>query len=401
MASKWRENLRGRRGQISSGMVKGTWYLRYELPPGQDGKRRQRRETFTGTKRQAEDYLEARRREVATGTIALECLTFKDVAIRWLASREHTVAAKTFHRYQQITEQYIVPELGVLQAEKLRPIHIENCLTSWRKAVALKDSRKLSDRSIRHNFDTLRSICRWATKMGLMAKSPCEAITPPRWDQKEMSVLDADSLMHLIDAAKGSELEIPIIVLVGTGLRRGELFGLRWNDIDFERARLTVRRSIEVIGGVCREKPPKTARSSRTLALAPFVVDILRRQHREQAERRLALGLGRDIGGYVFDRADCEPWNPELFGWRFADLVKRKNLSKIRLHDLRHSYATFMLLAGADLKSISTSLGHSTIAITANTYAHATDSLLREHADKLQDSIGGFVDEALASKIKK
>ena len=157
---------------------------------------------------------------------------------------------------------------------------------------------------------------------------------------------------------------------------------------------MTVWRSIEVAGQERREKSPKTARSVRTLSLAPFVVDALQRQLREQSKRRLHLGLEVDSDGYVFDRPDCSPWDPELFGWRFADLVRRKKLPKVRLHDLRHSYATFMLSAGADLKSISTSLGHSTIAITANIYAHMTDSLQREHSDKLQRSIGGLVEQA-------
>jgi integrase len=136
-----------------------------------------------------------------------------------------------------------------------------------------------------------------------------------------MRVLEPDDFLKLMEVAKGTELEIPIIVFVGTGLRRGELFGLKWNDVDLEQARLTVRRSIEVVGRERREKPPKTVRSARPVALAPFVVEAFRRQRREQAGRRLSLGLGANSDGYIFDRPDCSSWDPELFGWRFADLV--------------------------------------------------------------------------------
>ena len=215
-----------------------------------------------------------------------------------------------------------------------------------------------------------------------------------------MRTLDEHGLGALLTVARGTELEIPIVILVGTGLRRGEAFGLRWSDIDLDRARLTVRRSIEIVGGVRREKPPKTARSARTVALPPFVVDALRRQKSEQGARRLLLGLGRDEETYVFDRADASPWNPDLFGWRFADLVRRHKLPKIRLHDLRHSYATFMLAAGVDLKSISTSLGHSTIAVTANTYAHVSDSLQQQNADRLDVALRSVVGGALTGPFE-
>jgi integrase len=379
------------KGHLTRGRVEGTWYLRFDLGRTPDGKRCQRRETFRGTKAEAERRLRARLTEIENGTAAAERLLMTEVVERWLVSRERQVGRKTQHRYRQIAEEYILPHLGTIEAEKLRPLHIEKALTSWRVEISPKTNRPLTDRSIRHNFDTLRALCRWATRMGLMGKNPCEAVTPPRWEQKEMSVLTPETLVELLAAAKDTELEIPIIIFVGTGLRRGEVFGLRWSDIDFDRRRLTVRRSIEVVGNERREKPPKTARSARTVALAEFVLEALRRQRREQAERRLALGLGRDEEGYVFDRPDGSPWDPELFGWRFAELVKRKGLPKVRLHDLRHSYATFMLAAGTDLKSISTSLGHSTIAVTANLYAHVTDSLLQEHANRLDAALGDLV----------
>jgi integrase len=390
------------RGHLIRGRVEGVWYLRFDLARTADGKRCQRRETFRGTKAEAQSRLRARLTEIESGSVAAERLFMKDVVQRWLSSRERQVGAKTFHRYKQIAEQYVIPEIGAIRAEKLRPIHIESALASWRTTVIAgkKTERELSDRSIRHHFDTLRALCRWAVRMSLLVKNPCEAVTPPRWQQKEMRILEPGDFLKLMEVAKGTELEIPIIVFVGTGLRRGELFGLKWNDVDLEQARLTVRRSIEIVGRERREKPPKTARSARTISLAPFVVEAFRRQHREQAERRLSLGLGAKGDGYIFDRPDCSSWDPELFGWRFADLVRRKKLPKVRLHDLRHSYATFMLAAGADLKSISTSLGHSTIAVTANVYAHMTESLQRQHSDRLQDSIGGLVSQAWAAPEK-
>ena len=388
------------KGYITRGRVDGTWYLRAELPRSADGKRQQRRETIRGTKAEAQRRLREFLREVETGVTGVERLTVAAIAKRWLDSTEHRVGVRTFQRYRQLVEDFIIPAIGALRADAVRAAHVDAAVATWRTRKSEKTGRVLTDRSIRHTFDTTRALCRWAVRMGLLVRNPCDAVTPPRWEQREMSTLDERGLGALLSVARGTELEIPIVVLVGTGLRRGEAFGLRWSDIDFDRARLTVRRSIEVVDGKRREKPPKTARSARNVALAPFVVDILRRQKREQCERRLLLGLGRDEEAYVFDRGDATPWDPDLFGWRFAYLVRQHKLPKIRLHDLRHSYATFMLAAGVDLKSISTSLGHSTIAVTANTYAHVSDSLHQQNADRLDVALRAVVGESLSGDLK-
>jgi integrase len=231
--------------------------------------------------------------------------------------------------------------------------------------------------------------------MGLLVRNPTDAIEAPRWRPQEMKTLDVAGVADLLRAASGTELRLPIAVLVGTGMRRGELFGLRWADVDFEAGRLTIKRSVEMIDGERREKAPKTTRSPRTLALAPFVVAALRQQKSEQAERRLVLGMGRDENACVFDRPDGQPWNPDSFSWSFAELVRRSGVSRVRLHDLRHSHATIALGVGADLKMISAALGHSTIAVTANTYLHVTESMQRSHADR----IGAALGEAVSGSI--
>jgi integrase len=288
----------------------------------------------------------------------------------------------------------------MLRGEAMRPVHVEAALATWRKKNSARLGRPLSQRSIRHAYDTLRTICRWAVRMGLLVRNPCDAVAPPRWDQKEMRTLDAPGVAALLTAASGTELQLPIAVLVGTGLRRGELFGLRWTDVDLDAGRLEVRRSVEMVDGTRREKPPKTARSARTLALAPFVIAALQMRKDEQF-RRLQNRVGKreasaeQKDAYVFDRADGSLWNPDSCSWSFAELIRRKKLSKIRLHDLRHSHATLALAAGMDLKTISAALGHSTIAVTANTYLHATEAMQRTHADRLETALGASVTGAL------
>ncbi|MGB8907813.1 MAG: site-specific integrase [Candidatus Cybelea sp.] len=194
-----------------------------------------------------------------------------------------------------------------------------------------------------------------------------------------MRTLAPDAIAQLLAAAEGTDLLAPLAVAVATGLRRGELLGLRWGDLDLEAGRLTVHRALEVVseelppghGRVrysykTREKPPKTARSRRTMTLAPSVVRILAQIRFNQRNSRIAEGLGRDQNAYVFADLDGSPWNPGGFSTAFAKLVKTARLTHVRLQDLRHSYATLSLQAGIDLKTISTSLEHTDIGTTAN-----------------------------------
>ncbi len=385
------------KGYITRGRIEGSWYVRVELPRSADGKRRQRRETVRGTKAEAQRRLRELLREVETGGYAEGGrMSIADLAQRWLQSVEHRVGVKTFIRYKSIVRLYIAPALGSIRAEALRPGHVEEALASW-STGGRKDREKglLSARTIGHLYDTLRTICRWGVKMGILVRNPADAVEPPRVERREMQALDPKGVTALLNAAKDTALQIPILVAIGTGLRRGELLGLRWSDVDLEAARLTVRRSVETVQGVTRTKAPKTARSARTISLAPFVVEALRRERAAQAQLRLLLGLGRDEEGWVFTRADGSAWEPGTFSLHFARLVKRSKLPHVRFHDLRHSFGTLALTSGVDLQTISRALGHESIAITSRIYVHAVEVLQQEAAGRLDAFLGHAVGDAM------
>lgn len=323
----------------------------------------------------------------------------------WLNAAKTRVGHRTWQRYRQIVKQYLLPAFGNLKLDKLRPAHVEAALAGWSSSEKIERTDKpLSSRSVKHLRDTMRAMCRWGMRMELIQRDPTAAVAPPKVEQKEMRTLDAVNVAALLKAAEGTLLQGPIAVLVGTGVRRGELLGLRWGDLDLEAGRLTVRRSVEMVDGARREKPPKTARSARTLSLAPFVVEALRRQKHQQLDR-LKLSCQSELearrrheNAYVFDRADGSPWKPDSFSLAFAHLVRRSKLPKVRLHDLRHSHATLALSAGTDLKTISAALGHSTISVTANIYVHAIEAMQRTHADQIEAVLGDAVASAIGEK---
>ncbi len=389
------------RGHIRRGSGASTWYLRVELPRGSYGKRRQRRETIRGTKGEAQRRLRELLREVEAGGYASnDRLTVATLAQRWLAAKQHRVVAKTYAFYASHVRLYIAPALGSLRLEALRPAHIEAAIGEWARGERNdREHGALSGRTVAHVFNTLRTILRWGVKMGFLVRNVVEAVDPPRFERKEMHVLDPAGVTRLLRAADGTELRAIVAVAIGTGLRRGELLALRWSDVSGDMRRLTVHRSLESVKGVTRTKPPKTARSARTIALPPFVADILRAQRRQQEAQGRDIDLKVDDGGWVFTRADGSSWEPGAFSLAFARFVKRAKLPHVRFHDLRHSFGTLALASGVDLQTVSRALGHESTAITSRIYLHAIEALQEDAAGRIDALLGNAVTSALANPL--
>ncbi len=239
---------------------------------------------------------------------------------------------------------------------------------------------------------------RWGVKTGILVRNAADAVELPRFERKEMRALDPAGVTRLLEAAQGTELRVVIAVAIGTGLRRGELLALRWSDVNLDARRLTVHRSLETVKGVTRTKPPKTARSARTIALPPFVAEILReeRQRRELSEPR---GIKPNGGDWVFARAGASPWEPGAFSLAFARFVKSAKLPHVRFHDLRHSFGTLALASGVDLQTVSRALGHESTAITSRIYLHAIESLNEDAAARIDALLGNAVTSALAKPV--
>lgn len=402
---------------------------RLERPNGKDsdagekpGERRrsQYRESFLPvlapgeTKKDARKQAEARLAQLRLYAVSGELdtagrMTVGDLMDRWLASCERSVGDRTLEGYKTLARLYVKPTLGTLLLKKLTPSHVESAIGKWRarpstirftekidpKGQPVRVPEKVESRTVRSAFDVLRAACKYAVAMRLLTRNPVDPVKAPRIGYVEMKTLDADGFGKLVGAAEGSGLQAPILLAGLTGLRRGELLGLKWSDVDLEGRRVAVRRSLEMVAGTIRTKSPKTRGSARTIALPSLAVDMLQRHRAAQNAVRLALGLGRDPEGFVFQGEDGGPLDPIAFTKRFCRFVKRPGVPKIRFHDLRHTFATISLGAGVDLKTVSGSLGHSAIGVTANTYLHVVESLKSESADKIDSAFRGAVEKAL------
>ena len=198
-----------------------------------------------------------------------------------------------------------------------------------------------------------------------------------------MQTWTATDARLFLSAASDDRLYALWVLVLATGLRRGEIAGLRWEDIDFDGGVLAVRRSRTSVAYRVHEGEPKTRSGRRTVSLDARVCAVLTSHRRRQLEERLAWGAAWENSGYVFTAEDGQPLHPERIKVMFDKLVASAELPRIRFHDLRHTSATLALSAGIHPKVVSERLGHSNIAITLDLYSHVTPTLQAEAADKL------------------
>lgn len=370
-----------------------AWLIKYDIGPDPvTGKRRQRYKTCRGTKKEAA----AARRELLTGVedgnhVDTSKITVSDFAKDWLNNiAALNVGAKSLERYTGIVEGNIQPAIGDVHLQKLNAQRIEAMY-----ANALKSGRRdgraggLNPLTVRHIHRVLKQILASAVKKKLLKFNPMDAVeTKLKVEQKEVVPLNPDELTTLIRAAGGLVLYMPTLLAATTGMRRGEILGLRWRDIDFERQSLLVLQAIEETKEGLDFKEPKTKAARRKISLPAFVVEALRRHRREQAEQRLVLGLGKDKRDLVFTTLEGQPCRPRNFSKQFSRLVKRALPRHVRFHDLRHTHASQLLAQGTNVKVVCERLGHSNISITLQVYGHLMPNMQEDAAAMLNDTLG-------------
>lgn len=368
------------------------WAAVAELPRDAKGKRRRRWSSGHKTRKEAEAALVAMLHEIANGIdVAPTRLRLDAYLQRWLEATTPRVAARTAQQYASVIEHRIAPALGGIELARLTPLHIEEALKTWRTGTRA-DGKKgtLSDRSVSLAFVVLKMALNQAVRWNLIPRNAALSVTPPRVASRESAYVSAEDVALLLAEAERSGSFAPIATAVGLGLRRAELLGLQWRDISFERGSVAVARSLQRINGELVTKEPKTRQSRRSVVAPAFVLDALRTHRNAQAEMRLALGLGKaPDDAFVFSNPEGGPLDPDAFGKRVSRIATRAGLPEVHLHSLRHAFAVLSLQAGVDLKVISARLGHGSIRLTADTYAHVVESLQREAADRLDNLVRG------------
>jgi integrase len=334
-------------------------------------------------------------------------LTVKAFLDRWLENTaKPAVRYSTYRGYEQIVRCHLVPELGKIRLAKLSADDVEafcnRALTSGRVVKPKEDTGSpdtgetspppdttLSPRTVQYCHAVLRMALQTALKRGLVHRNVAALVSAPKVSREPVEPFTVAESRKFIEKAAGEPLEALYVVTLALGLRRGEVLGLKWDAIDLEQSRVWVRWALQ------RQKKqglvlvePKSRSSRRPLALPPFVVATLKDHRKRQAEQRLAAGPKWQDTGHLFTMEDGRPMSPEFAYKEFCRFLERAELRHVRFHDLRHSCASLLFAQGCSLRLVMEILGHSQIALTANTYTHLLPEADREAAHAMQALLG-------------
>jgi integrase len=375
----------------------GAFEIRYSL--GSDpatGKRKIATATVRGSRKDAEKELRRLLRSLDTGAhVDPNRITVREWLTTWLGAVRSEVAPKTHERYDEIVGHYLVQALGNLQLAKLAPVHIQDAYNGWATS-GRRDGKEggLSPRTRRHIHRILSTALTRAVEQQLLARNPCDAFKKrlPKVERREMVTLTTEQSARLLDAIRHTRVYWPVLIALATGMRRGEILALRWRNIGSNSGVVRVVESLEQTKAGLRFKAPKSDRA-RAITLPGFAAEELCRLKREQAEELLALGVRQTGDTLLCARADGESMQPRSLTHEFTRLVRRiRDIPWVRFHDLRHSHATQLLLAGVHPKVAQERLGHSTISMTLDLYSHVTATM--------QEDAAGRLDAAFRSVMK-
>jgi integrase len=383
----------------------GTWWFVVDLPSGPNGKRCQAKRRGFRTKAEAQAALDELRISARQGTyVAPARQIFGDFLTQeWLPAVRRQLAESTWESYQRNVRHHILPTLGHLQLQALDG-GVLNRLYSDLLERGRKHGRQspgLRPRTVRYVHTIIHAALDDAVRWRRVPLNAADQATPPSAKaakSPEMRVWTGEQLAEFLALNRDDRYYWPWLFLATTGCRRGEALGLRWQDVDFGRSLAAIRQELIPLtkpsgrGREGRLLPRTKSDGPRVIELDSRTVAALRSWKARQAKERLLLGDSYREFGLVFCRADGRPYHPEAFSKAFARRLSQEAFAKlptIRLHDLRHTWATLALVAGVDVKIVSERLGHASPLITWQTYQHVIKGMQSDAAERVADLIFG------------
>jgi integrase len=357
-----------RRGHGEGAIFQRTderWVARLVLPNGK------RKDMYAKTRKEAADKLKSAQRSILDGVdLSAERMTVAHFLDKWLvASVKPSTRHKTFTTYESLCRTAIRPRIGNKNLSKLTALDLQSLYSE------LTDSG-LSSRTVHHVHRVLHRAFTQAVRWKILSRNPCDGATSPKVPRAELTVWGAGDADAFLLATREHRMHGLYVLALTTGMRQGELLGLKWADIDFDTGTLAVRRALQWQRGIgLAFVEPKTARSRRKIHLSQTALFALRAHKDRQAFDRHAAGAAWNELGLVFCDAAGEPLSPTNETKRFQRAVAATGLPAIRFHDLRHTAATILLAKGVHVKLVSEMLGHSTIVLTLDTYSHVIPAM--------------------------
>lgn len=385
----------GRRGSVGQDK-NGTFYLVVDVsPPGVRPRKQTRRRGFK-TKRAAQAELNRILAALDTQTyVAPSRQTLAEFLTEtWLPAVEHTLRRSTYESYARNTRLHIAGRpIGGRRLQSLEGAHLNHLYSSL--LAGDEGHRPLSRRSVYYIHTIIHRALKDAVRWKHLVRNPADDADPPKPTKREISTWKAAEVRAFLAGTAEHRLHAAFAVLLGTGMRRGELLGLKWDDVDLDAARLHIRRALVTVDARRKDSPgfawsePKTAKGRRTVALDDRSVQALREYRKRQAAERLALGSAYDDQGLVFCQPDGTPMHPKTFSWQWDQQVKRLGLPKLTVHGARHTWATLALQAGISPRVVQERIGHASVAITLGIYSHVDIDMQADAAARVAALVAG------------
>jgi integrase len=367
------------------------WYVVVDVGIDGDGRRKQKWHGGFDTRREAE----VERAKIVSdlhsgGYVAPDRLTLAEwVRQSWLPMTSTRVKPSTFDSYRANMETHVLPALGSRAVQQLTAPMLN---TLYADLLSHGGERgPLAAKTVRYIHTIVHKALADAVDAGIIGANVAERAKPPRPNRSRAHKIECwepAELGAFLESVQGTRLEAAWRLAAMTGMRRGEVLGLRWCDVDLDQSRIAVRNAIVSVAYEVLESSPKS-HQARVIDLDPMTIALLRRHRERQDREREELGAEYDDRGLVICAKEGSPIHPQSFSQAFVRAVERAGLRKIRLHDLRHTHATIAVRAGVPVKVISERLGHESPAFTLKQYAHVVPGMQAEAAELIAAVVAG------------
>lgn len=366
----------------------GCWRLGVYVGRDDSGKKRWAWKSVRGSRRKAQGELNAmlaaageRRLMPSSG------LTVEGFLEKWLSDyAKHAVSAGTHRRYTHRINGMIVPAIGHRRLDQLKPMHVQAAYARWLESGRRPRPQKKPEKSV-HNMDKkirppglspqtvlhahrlLHVAFKTAVRWQLIPFNPIDAVTPPKVAPAERHVPDEASTMAFIGSLAGTRLQMPVLLAATAGLRRSEIVGLNWSDVDLAAGTLSVNRALERVGGADRVKPTKSKRSRRQIPLPKLTIAALKSLKASIADWKEFLGGSYFASERVCVHENGHPWTLDGLSSSYRKAAHKRRFAA-SFHGLRHAHATWLVKAGVHPRIVAERLGHSSTTLTMDTYSH-------------------------------
>lgn len=354
------------------------WEYTINLEPDPiTGKRRRKSKGGFKTKKDCEASMNKILVKVENGNyFEASNMTVREFLDHWINIYKSNIEASTYERYKEFSKN-IANHIGGMELSKLKPIHIQNMYknleTNLSSGTVLKIHR-MFHLALKH-----------AVNWQMINNNPTDYVTAPKRNKFEVKVWDTDTLNNFLKDVYGTNLYIPAMLALTTGMREGEIAALKWNNVSFKEHFISVTHNFQRVGNNYELKSPKTAKSKRNIAMMDLTFKALKTHRKSQLKHMLKNETSYNDEGFVCAWDNGQPYRPHYISDMFRNSVKKLGYPIIRFHDLRHTHATMLLSKGVNPKIVSERLGHSTVSITLDIYSHVLPNIQKEAVEKLND----------------